>query len=277
MTDQHDEVAAHYGAEDLVDRVHAALREARGSLENLTVGDLTPIDSFHIRGPAATAELACRVDISPGWRVLDVGSGPGGTARYLAAEHGCRVTGLDITPEYVSLAESLSQMVGLTETTSFHCGNALAMPFPDEEFDCVWAEQVQMNIADKSRFFSEMYRVLRRGSQLVMLEVFQGARECIHLPVPWSEKPSTNFLVTAAEMQQIVQDQGFEIVEWADVTAVSMEWFRSVRQKIAETGTPSVGAHLLMGPSAPEKGFNLRLNLEEGRVTVEQAVLERPR
>ncbi len=77
-----DHVASHYTVDDLTNRVLAALKEAHGTLEGLTVADVAGADSFHIRGRAATVELAERVGFQSDWRVLDLGSGPGGTARH---------------------------------------------------------------------------------------------------------------------------------------------------------------------------------------------------
>jgi SAM-dependent methyltransferase len=277
MNNKLDPVASHYGIDGLVSRVLSALEQTHGNLEHLTVADLTPVDSFHIRGRAATVELAERVGISPRWRVLDVGSGPGGTARYLAAEYNCQVTGLDLTPEYVALAEHLSELVDLTKDTRFEHGNALSMPFVDENFDCVWMEHVQMNIADKNKLVLEIYRVLKAGGRLVMHEVFKGAAGEPHLPVPWSENSSTNFMVTPAEMRKTIQAQEFEIMEWKDITNDARNWFRSMQQRIAASEPPPLGIHLLMGLNAQDKITNLGRSFEEDRVKVIQAVAEKPR
>ena len=277
MENQHDPVAVHYGTSGLLNRVLATLRKTHGSLEHLTVTDLAPVDSFHIRGRASTAELAKRAGISSRWQILDVGSGPGGTARYLAAAYGCHVTGLDLTAEYVSLAERLSEIVGLSQNTSFECGNALSMPFEEDDFDCVWMEHVQMNIADKSKLVLEIHRVLKAGGRLLMHEVFNGAAGEPHLPVPWSEDSSTSFMVTSEKMQQILLAQGFEVIEWRDVTDSARKWFRSVQKRIAESGLQPVGIHLLMGSNAAEKMANVNRNLQEGRLKLIQALAKKPR
>jgi len=87
------------------------------------------VDEFHVRGREATVELARRAALGPGTRVLDVGCGLGGSARYLAAEHECQVTGIDLTQEYVDVANALAGMVGLSDKgclpTSQRLGYAL--------------------------------------------------------------------------------------------------------------------------------------------------------
>lgn len=277
MDNQHDPVAAPYKTDDLLNRVLSALRKTHGSLGRLTPNDLAPVDSFHIRGRASTAELAKRAGISSRWRILDVGSGPGGTARFLAAEYGCQVTGLDLTAEYVSLAKRLSEIVGLAKATQFEQGNALFMPFGAENFDCIWMEHLQMNIADKSKLVLEIHRVLKAEGRLVMHEVFKGDAGEPHLPVPWSEDTSTSFMITPAKMRQILLAQGFEIIEWIDVTDSAREWFRSVQNRIVKSGLRPVGIHLLMGLNAEEKMANVNRNLQERRIKLIQALMKKPK
>ena len=85
------------------------------------------MSGFHIRGRPATIELAQRADLQPTHRVLDLGSGLGGTARYLAHTVGCHVTGIDLTAEYGAVVRMLSAKVGLIDRTAFQQGSALAL------------------------------------------------------------------------------------------------------------------------------------------------------
>lgn len=276
MIHQNDPVAAHYSIDGLCEAVLSALLEVFGSLEYLNATDLAPIDNFHIRGRASTKELASLVGIRPQWRVLDVGSGPGGTARLLAADHNCQVTGLDLTPALVSLAKRLSEIINLTKNTRFACGNAMSMPFKEGRLDCVWMEHVQMNISDKHKLALEIYRVLKPGGHLALHEVFKRARKGSHFPVPWSNDAATSFMVTSEEMRQTLENCGFEILEWRDVTPAAKAWFGSIQKRITESWPPTLGIHLLMGPNAREKMLNLNRNLQEDRLQLIQAVAIRP-
>jgi len=70
----------------------------------LTPVDLAPVE-FHSRGREATVELVNRAELVAGLHVLDVGRGLGGSARYLAHERKCRGTGIDLTEQYVEVAQ----------------------------------------------------------------------------------------------------------------------------------------------------------------------------
>ena len=128
-------VQAHYGRSDLASIILGALEKAGKDLDRLTPEDLAPVDEFHIRGRAATLELARAASVDSTKRVLDVGSGVGGTSRCLAREFGCRVTGIDLTDEYCRAAAVLSARVGLAGLVDYRQGDATNLPFADRSFD----------------------------------------------------------------------------------------------------------------------------------------------
>ena len=159
-------VAQHYTHGSLEQAILGALEAAGKDLDRLTPADLAPVDEFHIGGREATVAFAAQFETKPGMTLLDVGSGLGGPSRYFAHERGCRITGIDITEEYVRVAEALAKRVGLGETVSYHHGGALALPFAPGAFDGAYMLHVGMNIADKERLFGEVRRVLRPGRSL---------------------------------------------------------------------------------------------------------------
>src|SRR3954447_17166753 len=103
------EVARHYSRGDLESVVLDGVKAAGHSLEDLRPEDLAPVDEFHIGGLEATAALAERLGLAPGKRVLDIGCGIGGPARFFASRHGCRVLGIDLTPEFVAGGTALTR------------------------------------------------------------------------------------------------------------------------------------------------------------------------
>ena len=128
-------IERNYGRSGLVERTLAALNAAGLDPKALDRNALQPLDEFHIRGRAATRELAALAGLSTGAHVVDVGCGVGGPARTLAAEIGCRVTGLDLMPEYCDLADLLTAGTGLSDRVTVRQGSALEMPFDDGAFD----------------------------------------------------------------------------------------------------------------------------------------------
>ena len=158
-------VQTHYSRTDIGRVILAALEKAGKDVNHLTPEDLAPIDEFHIRGRVATLELARAVGLEAHQRVLDVGSGVGGTSRCLAKEFGCHVTGIDLTEEYCRAAAMLSAKVGLADRVDYRQGDATQLPFDDGVFDVVWTEHVAMNIPNKAQLYKEMHRVLKPGAR----------------------------------------------------------------------------------------------------------------
>src|SRR5437899_11989095 len=102
-------VAGHYGKSGLEEKILAALVRAGIDVNNMTSADLAPVDEFHVGGIDSTKELAAQMELRKGMGLLDVGCGIGGPARYFAEESGCKVTGIDLTEEFVQVATALTR------------------------------------------------------------------------------------------------------------------------------------------------------------------------
>jgi SAM-dependent methyltransferase len=265
-------IQAHYGRSDLANAILGALQKAGKDVNNLAPEDLAPVDEFHIRGRAATLELARAAGLDSSRRVLDVGSGIGGTSRCLAREFGCRVTGVDLTEEYCQTAAALSARTGLSGLVDYRQGDAADLPFAAGTFDVVWTEHVAMNIPDKARLYREMYRVLKPGGTLAVYDILEGPSGPVHFPVPWARSADTSFLVTPEELRALLKEAGFAVTSWADTTDAARAWFVAVAEKIRREGLPPLGFHLLVGPEFSAMAQNQRRNLEEGRIVLAQVV-----
>lgn len=268
-------VQAHYTRSDLGSVILAALEKAGKDLNRLTPEDLAPIDEFHIRGRAATLELARAASVDSTKRVLDVGSGVGGTARCLAREFGCRVTGIDLTDEYCRAAEMLAARIGLAELVDYRQGDATNLPFPEGIFDVVWTEHVAMNIPDKPRLYREMYRVLKPRGTLAIYDILAGPSGPVLFPVPWARTPEASFLVTPDGLRKLLEDSGFKVTNWSDTTDAARAWFVSLAEKIRKEGLPPLGFHMLLGPDFQVMAQNQRRNLEEGRIVLAQVIAQK--
>ena len=265
-------IKTHYTRTDLGEIILSALERAGKDVNHLTPEDLAPIDEFHIRGRAATLELAQAAGLDSTKCVLDVGSGVGGTSRCLAQQFGCHVTGIDLTEEYCRSAAMLSSRIGLAHLTKFRQGDATQLSFPDQTFDVVWTEHVAMNIPDKTQLYQEMYRVLKPGGTLAIYDVLAGPSGPVLFPVPWARTPDTSFLVQPDELRKLLEETGFTITDWSDTTERARTWFVSLAEKIQKEGLPSLGFHILMGADFKVMAQNQGRNLQEGRIVLAQIV-----
>ena len=226
MTEDEVRVQRYYGERPLLSRIEASLRTA--GVDPLKPGhrDLWAFDQMHSRGIAATQEHAGRARIKAGMYVLDLGCGIGGVSRYLAAECGCRVAAVDLTPGFVELAGILNEHCGLADQIAVQCANALALPFADGVFDHVLSYAMTMNVPDKQTFAHQVARVLKPGGLFSCNEVAQGPAGTPIFPLPWATDESSSFLTTPAEMRAALESGGLTMLEQIDLTPIPVEQAR---------------------------------------------------
>ena len=270
MTDVLDGVRDHYRATGLTERLKTALTALGPEQLRLTPQQLSTLDQFHTRGLAATAELATLAGITADMSVLDVGSGVGGPARFLAATYGCRVTGIDLSEPFIEAARYLTERTGQSQRVSFQTASALELPFDEASFDVVLLQHVAMNIADRARLYREIRRVLKPGGRFATFDVVLNEGDP-HYPVPWARTPDTSFLMTAAATRDTIEPAGFRTLTWQDDSEAAKAWFTQLR---ASGPAPSPNLGVVMGPDFMQLSANLGRNLMEGRLGILTAVFE---
>ena len=143
-------------------------------------------------------------------------------SRYLAAECGCRVAAIDLTPNFVEVARILTARCGVADRVEIRQANALALPFQDGTFDHVWSYAVTMNIADKRRLGRELARVLKPGRRFSCNEIELGCDGAPMFSSPWATDRASSFLVSPAAMRAALEAAGLSTIEQVDLTATRL-------------------------------------------------------
>ncbi len=271
MTGTTTKLREHYSSTGLTDRIKSALATVAPEGQRLTVDQLAPLDQFHTRGILATAELATAAVLDASTRVLDLGCGVGGPARYLAATFGCQVTGVDLSPGFIDAATYLTLRCGLSDRVTFQVGDAVHLPFEDAAFDTVFLQHVAMNIEDRAALYAEVHRVLTTGGRFVTYDVVLRDGDVVY-PAPWARDASTSFLLSEGDTRAALEQAGFKVALWRDDTQTALDWF-----KRAMAGSQPSGLNLgvVMGADFPALTGNLARNFRENRLGVLSAVLTR--
>ncbi|OBH04350.1 SAM-dependent methyltransferase [Mycobacterium sp. E1747] len=252
------------------DNIERALRSAGMDLDHLAPAGLAMLEDFHTMGRIATAQLVNLVGVAHESRVLDAGSGVGGTARYVADRYGCEVTAVDLTDEYCETNRWLNRLVGLDALISVHRADVTELPFPDAIFDVAISQHVQMNIAAKARLYAEARRVLRDGGRLALWDITVGDGRKLDYPLPWADRPENSHLVTPDELCAAVESAGFAVDRWNDLTDPAA----AVMQAILTQPAGPLGLHAFV-TDFDRKAENLTRALADGRLRAIQAVCER--
>jgi ubiquinone/menaquinone biosynthesis C-methylase UbiE len=255
-------VAAHYTSHSQLERILTALAQEGHDLDALDPEALGTFEDFHTMGRLATHELAELADVRDTDHVLDLGSGIGGPARFLARTFGCHVTGIDLTPELCAVARELDERTGMDGLVTIDEGDVTDLPYDDATFDLVWTQHVMMNVADKATAYREAHRVLKATGRFAMFDIVATDERGPSFPVPWADEPSVSHLVRADEVRTLLEAAGFAIALEQDPSEQAAAFFRSMAAA-PPSGPLNVG---LLIPGFPEKAINLASGFEEGRI-----------
>jgi glycine/sarcosine/dimethylglycine N-methyltransferase len=115
-------------------------------------------------------QMAADAEITADTRVLDVGAGYGGAARYLARTFGCPVTCLNLSEVENERNRELNRAQGLDHLIDVVDGSFEDLPFEDNSYDLVWSQDAFLHSGDRSRVVEEAVRVLRPGGQMIFTD-----------------------------------------------------------------------------------------------------------
>jgi SAM-dependent methyltransferase len=271
------EISNHYTHGNLVAAIRSGIESLGKTIDSVSVDDLAPVDEFHIGGRRASEDFLGQLDLSPERHVLDIGCGLGGAARFVASQYGCRVTGIDLTLEYVETAKVLCGWVRLDNRISLHQGSALSMPFADHAFDRAYMLHVGMNIDDKAKLCSEVSRVLRSNSLFGIYDVMRIGDGELTYPVPWATTAASSAVAEPAQYRNALQAAGLTVIAERNRRDFALAFFDHLRARAAAAGgPPPLGLHILMGRTTPDKVQNMIQNISNGRIAPVELIAQKP-
>lgn len=260
------DIAAHYADGSLLQKIEDGLTKL-GIGQPIDPDVLAPVDEFHIGGRLATAELVKKLGLTAANKVLDLGCGLGGPARYIAKTTGAHVKGIDLTDEFVTTGRALTGMAILIDRVDLVQGSILDLPFEDNSFDVAYMIHVGMNITDKAAIAREAARVLKPKGLFAIYDVMQVGTGDMLFPVPWADAPELSALESPEVYRDALNAAGFTIKSETDHTEFATGFFKKLfASQAASDGPPPLGLHLVMGANAGTKVANMAANISEDRI-----------
>ena len=194
----------------------------------------------------------------------------------MASRFGCLVSGIDLTHEYVDTGNILSNWVGLHKKVVLQQGSAMALPFPDGQFDAAYMMHVGMNIVDKKSLFVEVFKVLKPDGIFGIYDVMQIGSGEMQYPAPWAASKNTSSLASPQDYQTGLKEAGFNILATRERGDFAIEFFENMKRRMAETNAdPALGLHVLMGDDAKTKVANVLQSIKEGSIAPVELIAQR--
>lgn len=272
-----ESVAGHYTHGTLLDAIRQGIERLGKTEATVTLEDLGPVEEFHIGGRQASSDFLDQLQLEPSDLVLDVGCGLGGVARFAASRYGSQINGVDLTEEFVQTGQAMNVWLGLQSRISLEQGSATAMTCASETFDKAYMMHVGMNIADKARLMSELFRVLKPGGSLGIFDIMRTSEGELTFPVPWASDASGSAVSSPAEYKRALQDAGFDILAERNRHEFALQFFSQLQaNNAAAGGPPPLGLHIVMGPDAAIKVANMVENVGAGRIAPIELIAAKP-
>lgn len=126
---------------------------------------------IHPGGFKATGKLLKLLNLTTGSKVIDIACGKGTTSIFIAEKYGCNVVAVDIDEKLIEEAKLLTKKKGLENKITYHVGDALKLPFSDNEFDAAVSQAMLVLVNDKIKAIREANRVIKKGGTAGWLEL----------------------------------------------------------------------------------------------------------
>ncbi len=222
-----------------VDRIFNELREiGKSTSSSLVVKDLTKFDQLHYHGTNAIDIFIEKLEINEKTKILDIGSGIGGPARYIANKTGAEITAIELQSDQNNLAKDLTKKCGLSNKVNHICGDILNYDFKNQTFDAVVSWLTLYHIANHAILFKKLFDLLNpngffyseditRRINLSDADLKEIKKEIYGIHLPYFDKYISN-----------LEQNGFKLIfsedmssSWTDFTKERIKKYNSEKER----------------------------------------------
>lgn len=212
-----------------VDRIYADLDAAGiGRDDPVTVMDLIKFDQYHYEGIDAINAASSALQAAPGKSILDIGSGLGGPARYMASTTGCNVTALELQPDLHETGITLTNRCDMSKSVRHLCGDILANVVSNETFDGIMSVLCFLHIPNRTALFIACANALRSGGRIFIEDYFGLKPLTDQERAVLADKVCCPYLPDLQKYKSDLIEAGFKNIRVEEKTA---DWSRFVTER----------------------------------------------
>jgi len=213
-------------------------------------------------GLKTTQDFVSNMDLKPNMRVLDIGCGTGGSAFYMAREHGVNVLGIDLSKNMLEIANDhkMSMEPKVQTLVNFCYMDATKVSFEPETFDVVYSRDAIMHIADKPQLYKNVLKWLKPGGKLLVSEYVHGQNHPNHSQEYIEYINDRGYqLLTVAGYADVLTKAGFSNVEGLDITQKFIGVLKDEMQKFKPTKAAFVKEFSLKDYNDLVEGWDIKV------------------
>ncbi len=279
MSNYGHKIRHHWVNRDSYKDLLATLERGGSSLIGLDIDRLSSRDQMHAGLLDATKTFVEWIDLKPGSSVLDLGSGLGGSARFLASACSVAVTAVELCPELNEAANRITRQLDLEDKIDHLCMDITApCDLKTDGFDLVWIQHVDMQVANKPELYARAAEHLAKRGRVVWHDWLAGSGGPVIWPLFWSADGEISFLADREEFTDLLKSAGLEITRLEPIPDLTSSWFEKSRAGLsrviskmkssrpASSKPAGMGSKLQAFEILAEEVDNALLNIREERL-----------
>jgi len=216
----------------------AKAKSAGVDLNALTAEDLWPFDQDHYGGLQAVEALASALELNTDSRLIDLCSGMGGPARYIATQYGSQIHGVDLNQSRVDGATELTARTGLSDKIQYTCADCCDLPFDDGSFNRALSQEAFLHIENREQLLAECRRVLSDNGKLGFTDWIGSDTLTDAHRKKFGDTFAASRICSIPEYQSLLQGAGFTVEcitdlseDWQTILLERLEMFRSLEDE----------------------------------------------
>jgi sarcosine/dimethylglycine N-methyltransferase len=203
--------------------------------EDIHIGLYHSLDESIIEASHRTVRhMAEKLDLTPEMKVLDIGSGYCGAARYLAETYGCSITALNLSEKENQRARDLNQIRGLDDKIQVMDASFENIPAEENSFDIIWSQDAILHSGQKEQVFKEVSRVLKPGGRFIFTDPMQADNCPPNVLQPVLNRIHLDSLGSFAFYRQLGKQLGWNEIEIENMTPQLVTHYTRVRQELVK-------------------------------------------